>query len=665
MGTETFGTGNYPESKVKRVLVFAAYFYPHVGGHEKYAYELSIRLVRRGYKVDILTCNTEKAPTYEELDGMEVYRIPSWDILGGNYPIPKPAPTTFKSLLKLLRRNHIVITTHTRFFLSSLLGLIFARIKGVPLVHTEHGAAHSVLSNKVLDIISKSYDHTVGSLIIKLAWKNIGVSNAACNFLKHLGATKTSIIPDGVDTQTFRKKKTKLREELGLDNAITITFVGRLIYAKGVQDLILALQEVKQKFDRVKLLIVGYGSYRQELERLARERCKEDILFLGKKSEQEIVDILNITDIFISPSYSESFGITLLQASAIGIPIIATELEATKELITDYETGLLAPPKDYRTLGQKICQLVENKDLREKLANNAHRMSLERFDWDGIADRWIREIGSQLNEVLKKKICLVSIDVEEDFTADGQKRFLGVENLDEILKVFDRFGIRATLFITGEVLENYANLVRKWSEKHEIGCHGYYHIPLSELPIPKRERQIVDFCHLYRETLGKKPQGFRAVENTIDDEQIRLLEKFGFVYDSSVIPRYPYFLEYIGYQGRAPVEPYQPSYDNCRKSGGAKIIEIPLTPLILGIPLQGTWLRMFGARFYETLLMLKKPRVVALSMHSWDCIEYKGKYAKNSGENFLKLLERLLKALDRHYVFSSCSELIEIGNSHG
>lgn len=388
--------GNRPDNTMKRVLVFAAYFHPHIGGHEKHAYELSKRLARQGYKVDILTCNTEKAPAYEILDGMEVYRLPSWNALGGSYPVPKPALLTLRSLLKLLRRNHNLVATHTRFFSLTLIGLVFARIKGIPLVHTEHGADHSAVTSKVIDLLSRSYDHTIGSLVIKQAWKNIGVSGAACNFLRHLGATKTLVIPNAIDTGTFRRRETRLKEELGLNDAIIITSVGRLIHAKGVQDLILAFQEAKRRHDNLKLLIVGLGPYRQELERLVRPEYQKDVRFLGQKTESELADILNITDIFVSPSYHESFGITLLEASAIGIPIVATGLEATRELIEDSESGLLFPPGDYATLGQKICQIVENKALGEQLASNAHRMS-RRFDWDISAGIWIKEIGDQFN----------------------------------------------------------------------------------------------------------------------------------------------------------------------------------------------------------------------------------------------------------------------------
>jgi len=258
---------------------------------------------------------------------------------------------------------------------------------------------------------------------------------------------------------------------------------------------------------------------------------------------------------------------------------------------------------------------------------------------------------------------MVSVDVEQD--VGGQKTFCGVESLDRILKIFDEFELKATLFTTGEVLENYPALVERWSRKHEIACHGYYHVPLFQLSVSEREKQLEDFGRLYKKILGEKPKGFRAVKHTIDITQLRLLERFGFVYDSSVVPRYVPFRKYLGYKGKAPTEPYHPSYDNCRKRGDMKILEIPTTPLIFGIYLYGTWLRVLGPRFYRVLLTLKKPRFVSLALHPWDAIEYKGSFSRNSGERFLEYLEKLLNDLRAHrYIFISGEELLSSLNEN-
>ena len=383
---------------IKKILIFAGYFYPHLGGSERIIYELSKRLVKRGYEIDIITCNVENVLGYEELDGICIYRLPSWNILGATYPIPKPTLTTLKILWELLRKKHDLINTQIRFMATSFLGLVFAEIKRIPLVHTEHSAKHSVVSSKVVDLTSKTYDHIIGTLIVKSAWKNIGNSNATCDFLRHLGAKNPIVIHNGIDTTIFRKKNSNLRGELNLENSIVITFVGRLIYAKGVHDLISVFADIEREFSNLKLLIVGYGPYKQELEKLAEKVCKEKILFLGQKNREEIVEILSVTDIFVNPSYSEGLPTSVMEAAAIGIPVIATDVGGTRKIIENYKTGLIVPPGDTKLLKGKIFELIKDKNLRRDLGDNAYNVFKDKFDWDRI----VKEYENVFEEVVKK-----------------------------------------------------------------------------------------------------------------------------------------------------------------------------------------------------------------------------------------------------------------------
>lgn len=253
-------------------------------------------------------------------------------------------------------------------------------------------------------------------------------------------------------------------------------------------------------------------------------------------------------------------------------------------------------------------------------------------------------------------MCMVSIDVEQDL---GQETFCGVENLDGLMEIFNESGIRSTLFVTGKVLERYAGKVKEWSRHHEIGCHGYYHVPLYTLSLPERKEQLKTFSELYEGILGGKPKGFRAVQHSIDNYQLKLIEEFGFEYDSSVIPRYIPVRKDVGYKGKAPAQPYYPDCKDYREQGSMGILEIPASPLLLGIPLQGTWIRVLGLLPYRLLLRLKKPPFISLSMHSWDAIEYSGAWSRNSGPEFLKLLSDLLQSLTESYEFVSGDDILK------
>lgn len=251
------------------------------------------------------------------------------------------------------------------------------------------------------------------------------------------------------------------------------------------------------------------------------------------------------------------------------------------------------------------------------------------------------------------KTCFLSIDVEK---RERQQKgvFEGVEKLDDILNIFKRHQVHATLFVTGEVLEKYPNLVKKWSEDFEIGCHHYRHITLDKLEPEEKERQIRDFVNLYKDIFGIYPSGFRAPRHSIDSQGFGILEKYGFLYDSSVVPRLIFLHRYSGYKGKAPIMPYCPSFKNYRQKGDMKILEIPDASSFLGIPLAGTWIRHLGVSFFKFLFFLHKPKFVSLAMHSWDAVKFEGKSSKNSGEKFLKQLDELLVFLKKiGYEFKS------------
>jgi len=377
----------------QRILIFAAYFYPDLGGYAKNIHELSQRMVEIGYEIDVVTCNTKGISVQEKIDGISTHRLPCWNILGGTYPVPKPTGRTFKILFQLSRKRFDLISTQTRFFSTSLLGLIFTKIKRKPLVHTERGTRHSVLSNKFIEFLGRVFDHTIGSVIVKSAARNVGVSQAACDFLNHLGATNTIIVPNGVDTNVFRKVRTDLTKRLGLTDATIIVFLGRLIYAKGVQDLISAFPIVRQAIPNVKLLVVGDGPYRCQLEELAsRTDCSRDIKFLGQKSQDEIIEILSMADIFVNPSYSEGLPTSVLEAAAIGVPIVATDVGGTSEIIKHGKTGLIVKEREPRQIAEAVILLCGNKqtakkNLATKLGKAARLKVINDYSWENAVKR--------------------------------------------------------------------------------------------------------------------------------------------------------------------------------------------------------------------------------------------------------------------------------------
>ena len=245
------------------------------------------------------------------------------------------------------------------------------------------------------------------------------------------------------------------------------------------------------------------------------------------------------------------------------------------------------------------------------------------------------------------KVCFVSVDVEKR-EEQSDNPFEGVEKLDGFLNIFKKHKVNATLFVTGEVLEHYPDLTKNWSKDFEIGCHNYQHITLDKLDFRERERQIRDFIDLYSDIFGQYPKGFRAPRNIVDNEQFSILRRYGFLYDSSVLPRYPWPIRrYEGYRGWAPISPYWPDKNNYRRKSlsaalGAsnKLLEIPESPAFFIVPFSGTWLRKLGIGTFKAMFRFIKPKFISFSMHSWEGVAFPG--GKNSGEKFCNLYIRLL-----------------------
>jgi len=234
------------------------------------------------------------------------------------------------------------------------------------------------------------------------------------------------------------------------------------------------------------------------------------------------------------------------------------------------------------------------------------------------------------------KICFVSVDIEHDVGTPVEKTFRGVEGMDKILDVFRKFEIPATLFITGDVLAKFSERVKNFAHNYEIASHSYQHKYFNELSGEDRREDIKKFQEVYRDLFGVRPKGFRAPSHVVDDHLLRLLEEYGFIYDSSIVPHYPPFKKYRGYSGKAPLAPY--------KVG--KLIELPVSGQLLGIPVAGAWIRKLPVFVYRILFVISKPQFITLSMHSWDILDArfipklvqileilkKNKYAFKSGE---------------------------------
>ncbi len=178
-----------------------------------------------------------------------------------------------------------------------------------------------------------------------------------------------------------------LRSQCCGPDEFILTHVSNFRPLKRVHDLIPMVERLKGKF-KFKLLMVGDGPERSTVERLCNEKdlC-DSILFLGK--QENVADILSITDVFILPSENESFGLAALEAMACGVPCVTSNAGGLKEVNRHGQTGFVCEVGDNEAFANSIALLLEDKSLRQKFSKKAREISSQEYRADKIVPQYV------------------------------------------------------------------------------------------------------------------------------------------------------------------------------------------------------------------------------------------------------------------------------------
>jgi len=229
----------------------------------------------------------------------------------------------------------------------------------------------------------------------------VGVSSAVLRGLLDDGMPdqRTRVVHLGQDLGRLRTGgATGLRAELGIPaDAIVVVSVGSLIRRKGFDILLRATSRLAPAPD-VRVLIVGAGPERTNLEALAAElSITEAVRFLGERDDVGAI-LRDTADILVSAARSEAFGLTLVEAGGCGLPVIAPAVDGIPEVVVDGETGLLIAPEDEAELARAIARLARDPELRERLGAAGRTRVETHFS---IA-RYVDEIQQAYDELLTR-----------------------------------------------------------------------------------------------------------------------------------------------------------------------------------------------------------------------------------------------------------------------
>jgi phosphatidylinositol alpha-mannosyltransferase len=224
----------------------------------------------------------------------------------------------------------------------------------------------------------------------------IAVSKPAMDFVRESFPGYYNIIPNGVDLDHFSPDVSPI-DEFG-DGKLNVLFVGRLEKRKGVKYLLEAFNQVKQEIPDSRLIIVGPGTrLRRKYEKQVARSGLKDVVFTGLVSYDDLPRYYKTADVFCAPATGrESFGIILLEAMAVGKPIVASNIEGYASVVTHGVDGLLVPPGDEESLAQALISLLTDRSLCQEMGANGKAKAME-HSWAHIAqdvlNYYIRVLG--------------------------------------------------------------------------------------------------------------------------------------------------------------------------------------------------------------------------------------------------------------------------------
>ncbi|WP_136807956.1 glycosyltransferase [Desulfosediminicola flagellatus] len=277
------------------------------------------------------------------------------------------------AIQKYANANNIdVIHTHNEG--AHFYGAIGGFLSKVPVIHTRHGV-HDFTSTQ-----SKLLERFSSMLSERVVGVSKDISDLYINSL-NLDANKVATILNGVDTDIFSARSCN-RQEILLANiendVILIGIVARLAPVKDHKTLFTACDLLSQSYSKFKLVVVGGGPEENTLRQLSTELEMEDrIIFLGPRYDVSV--ILNCIDIFVLSSKSEGISITLLEAMASGLPVVATDVGGNPEVVIDGETGILTPPEDPESFAEQLLKLLQSRELRDAYGLAGRQRVLDKF----------------------------------------------------------------------------------------------------------------------------------------------------------------------------------------------------------------------------------------------------------------------------------------------
>lgn len=362
-----------------KILHFGKYYPPYFGGVEKVNYDI-VESLNRKEECQVDELCFAHAVGYEESfvpNGYKVIRVPIWGIKYST-PLPKGILKAFLSI----RKDYDIVHVHVPNPIASIVSLLTPRkVKIVVHWHSD------IIKQKALLKLFRPFQ----TAFLKRADAIIATSQNYVDASEDLRpyVSKTHVIPIGLDEKEMNYKTEDveaIRKEY--DGKKIVLCIGRLTMYKGHHYLIEAANHLPE--DTV-VLIGGVGELEAELkEQVRQQRLENKVFFIGRIPQEKIYAYYKAADVFCIPSTSraEAFGVVLLEALAMGTPIVTCNIQGSGVpwVNQDGETGFNVEPKNSKELAEKLNLLLSDDDLRVSMSEKCHKRFMDHFALDKMVE---------------------------------------------------------------------------------------------------------------------------------------------------------------------------------------------------------------------------------------------------------------------------------------
>jgi len=364
-----------------------------VGGAQKLINYFAHEAIQRGIDVSVACL--------DEISG----KIPAEELTAMGVPVTAfPArrladPKRIAALVRYVRSQHFDLV-HTHLSYGNILGGLAARLAGLPVVATLHLAGNDETPLKADSFSTpRGWAETIALKIFAARVMAVGESVARAH-RPRLGNKPIDVIVNAVpqpEPISTGERQARRLQILGRQNQTLLISVSRFAVVKELPDLIVAFQKVHDLYPDTKLVLIGDGSERSRLETLIQNlNLNQDVILPGRRND--VFDWLQASDLYVSASSLEGLPLSILEAMAIGLPIVSTNVGEVPRLVLP-ETGILVPVHRTDLLVEAICKLLEQPGQRQAMGKAARAHITQNYN----ITSWFNRIIALYGEVLGKK----------------------------------------------------------------------------------------------------------------------------------------------------------------------------------------------------------------------------------------------------------------------